>query len=257
MKKKNIMPMGVLIIVVIVAGYFLMTSTTVEGWVESWLPEGQSADGISGQWEIDAFINYADGRSESLHDSIEGLWMEREGVQVESITYQLKAQAFRDEHVGTYDSVEVDIGSLDMYAEFLPIAQPNHFMWAWKDYAMVPYANPVLTFYSSGEGDTTTTPVTIVGSFTIPIEVTNSEGWLGYPLSTLPCDTISEMTADWVTGEYMITYFCQGSLQFRGLNSESGDGDWISASLPGEVTHGVEIGGNQVLMDWTTSVTYS
>jgi len=248
MIKKNI-AIGAVVLIAIVAVVFVLFSTETVAWDEDWLPTGQTNDGITGTWIVEPYLVFEDGTKESLKEKAEALWMEDpSGNQVTTIEYVIKAQATRDTHEGTYTSVDIDISDLTLNARFYPISTPSEWMDVWEDF------DSVVNIPFNGA---TQTAVTEVASFNIPVDITDSNGWLGYPLPTLPCDTVNEMTENWVTGTYTVQYSPQGSVQFRGVSSDAGDGDWKAASLPGTVSHGVTIGGNEVNMDWSSDITYS
>lgn len=248
MNKNSIVIIGAVVLVLI--GVFFYFSSADASWTEDWLPDGQTNQGITGQWFIEPYLVLEDGTRTPLKESANALWMEGpDGYQVITVDYVLSAQATRDEHQGTFDSVEIDLSNFRLNTRYYPIGLPTEWMDVWKDYS----GTVILPF----DGGSTQTAVTEVASFSIPVEITDSNGFLGLPLSTLPCSTMNEMTADWETGAYSVEYSGEGTLQFRGKNANYGDGDWVNAALPGTVSHGVSIGGNEVSMDWTSDISYN
>lgn len=244
------MIIGAVVILFLIAGIFYVINTqSSEGWTENWLPEGETNQGINGEWFIDTYLVYENGERESLKTQAESLWMEGpSGNQVVTIDYVIKAQATRDEHQGTFDSVEIDISNLKLNVRFNPLLEPTKWMDVWKD----SFSSVTLLFDGSSQ-----TGVEEVATFSIPVGIDDSEGFDGFPLATLPCSTMNDMTANWQTGTWNVEYSASGSIQFRGINADYGDGDWQDAALPGSVSHGVTIGGNEVNMDWSTEVTYN
>lgn len=247
------MIIGAVVLLVFIGGIFYVINTqSSEGWSEDWLPDGQTNQGISGKWYIDTYLIYADGSKESLKSNSESLWVQSpSGAEVTYIEYILKAQATRDMHTGTFTAVEIDVTDLDMYTKFYPSSDQSQWMKLWFSYDQAP--NPVLSFV---DGSTETNIETIV-TLQIPSGITNSEGFAGGGLNTLPCDTMNALTQDWGTGDWFIDYYPVGSIHFRGKNAEYGDGQWEDANLPGTVTHSVVIGGNEVNMDWSSDVVYN
>ena len=248
MNTKGVIAIVAILVVAAVGGYWFLTSEA-GGWTAPW---GATSQGVTGTWFVEPYITYADGSIEHLSVGSQALWMKHEGVQVTSITYELKAQATRDNNQGTFESVELDINNLKLNAKFTRDFGLQFYANAWEDFS------GIVTIPFSGS---TTTDKVTVASFTLPTTIDGSNTYANGintgPIPTLPCTTMNEMTAQWQTGLYEMFYTAEGSVLFRGTSSDFGDSDWANAALPGSVLHFVDIGNYVVNMDWNSEISYS
>jgi hypothetical protein len=385
MKKKNQYIIGTIAVLAVVASVAFYSFGGVD-WISDWLKPGQTNDGLTGEWSIDAFIVYADGSKKSLKSDTSSLWMEDiDGNPITSVEYVVSAQATRDTRPGAFESVEIDLSNLKTQAKFSTgCSGSDTFDGAYMENIVLPvggtgiasfkvkgitevagscefrvsYNKDIVTVESvdfvdmsgyeyisndegytniiaySGSGVTgnftavdilfkavgpsgsssnlsitnfellsadpiptnitvdlrnglaqigtgvineeyklwkddyttktiafpsgaTSTPVTVVASFNVPIQTTGSADIAGVPLPQLPCNDMYFLTVGWSTGTYEATYECLGSVSFRGLNAAWGNSEWMQVMLPGKVTHDVIVGENEVSVGMTTSITYS
>jgi len=246
------MIIGAVVLLVFVGGlFYIINAQGSEGWSEDWLSEGETNQGVTGKWFVDVYVVYTDGSRDSLNKQASSLWMENpDGYQVQTIDYVLKAQATRDEHIGTFGSVELDLSNFQMEVKFVESSNPM----SWIKYYKDTYDTATIDF-----GDSETSDIEEIATFSIPLEISgklDSNGNDHWPLPS-NTDTINKLTESWQLGNYQLKYQCGGSIQFRGKNADFGDGEWQEASLPETITHIVTIGGSSVDMDWDSEIIYN
>ena len=249
MKQKPIIIVAILVIAVVV-GYFVLSSDAVGYFTEDWGVTGEN--GLTGVWRITPYAITESGERILLKAESEGLWVKYPGAIVTDVEYVIEGQATRDIGIGTFTSVEVNaMGSnaiLEVYKLGTMPSSLNSIFFTKDGFETVTMAF---------SGDETTTPWTEVISYTVPVDV---EEYTPTPLTSVPYtgpDTLAGMTADWEVGSYNFDFRCTGTITIQGKNSDVGDGDVLSTSLPGDVHTIVMVGDYTVSINWDSAVTYS
>lgn len=251
MKKKYIWAIIAIIIIVVSASLYLyFFSGDLTFWTEEW---GIVDNGLTGEWVIEPYLVFEDGSIKPLkeiYSTPRNLWVKYEGNPINTIIYKLSARGQKDDSQGSYESVEIDMSGAKMCCKFYPLTQPAIWLKIYKT-----GFNDVTLDFPEGYTITSTTEVAEIEVPSTANSVVDFGGVTTFPW--LGCQDLGCMTNGWASGTWTVQYYVEGTIKFRGLNSDAGNGEWVTASLPPTITHLVEIGSYDITINFSTDVSFT
>ena len=248
MKKTHTWAVVAVAAIVIIGGYFFITSDAGDTWWEQeWNPSDAE---IIGKWAIEPILVTTTGERVPLKSvDPQSLWVRQGGMLVSSVDYVLKASVDVGTLPGAYTSVELDMTNLKTKMRSYRISNPT----VWSEFSKTNWGMVNIPVGYDGTSGWVT-----VATYTVPTDVFACVDWLGFPLPNCgPWEALAYMTEGWDQGDWQWVFGCDGSVTYQGLNSETGEGDVNSAAIPGDIPTAVFIGEYSVSMSWDPSVSYT
>jgi len=214
------------VLILVIAGYFVVTYTDAEELIEDWVNPAGSI--IDGQWRIVAEVVTEDGQILTIGTPLS---VTHGGSDVTDVKYKL--QCYATQTGGTYDTYDLDFD--DMTVSLLATSDSTPSTW-YK--AVIDTGSTVYQDYAFTGGT--------FGVWVDVLELVWPDEIIAYfdsfgEAGPIPgFTTLSEMTEDWEGGAwesdtYDFEFLPEGTINYRGV-STTGNGDWEIANAPSE-TH--------------------
>lgn len=258
MKKKYQITIAVVIVAILIGVYFVITTDAVDYFEDDWDTIGQY--GLTGEWRVTPYAVTNDGEIIPLKTGPSGLWVKYQSSIVTKVMYKIEARASTNDQTGTFTSVLVDSTGLTMALASgfqgpvaIPPVEPS------ARFIKTNFGTKTMNFVTTESGKKYTA-WTVIATYTVPTDTTHwqlTDGVGGWKqLMSFSSENLATMTDGWTLGIWRFIYQCDGSITFQGKNSDEGDGDILTATLPLEVSHLVEVGEYTTTIEWKADVTY-